>query len=117
MSIRDRDMRWCRNGSGEGGLVLKSRQGITSAMSHHLKTIGFICAAILIFVVGVVIAIRFGAEHFTAVSVGLLPALLVLYPTVRLQFGGELSFWQWVAILSLSLVFATLIHNIFGRLT
>lgn len=86
-------------------------------MSDKLKTVGLVGAAILVFVVGVSVSIRFGAKQFTAVSTGLLPALLILFPVVRSQFEGELKFWQWVAILSLSLVFATLMHNVFGRLT
>ncbi len=86
-------------------------------MSDKLKTAGLVGAAILVFVIGVIISLGFGTEQFTAVSVGLLPALLMLFPIVRSQFEGQLKFWQWVAILSLSLVFATLMHNVFGRLT
>lgn len=86
-------------------------------MSDKLKTVGLVATAILVFVIGVIISLHFGKKQFTAVSVGLLPALLILFPIVRSQFEGQLKFWQWVAILSLSLVFATLTHNVFGRLT
>ncbi|MCP9494447.1 MAG: hypothetical protein MSG64_08335 [Pyrinomonadaceae bacterium MAG19_C2-C3] len=86
-------------------------------MSDKLKIVGLVGAAILVFVIGVSLSIRTGAEQFTTVSVGLLPALLILFPIVRSQFEGQLKFWQWVAILCLSLVFATLMHNVFGRLT
>ena len=71
-------------------------------------------AAIVLFV-GVWLGSRYGYSQFAAVSFGLLPALLVLFPVIRERSGGRLTLAQWFGTLLFIAFFAASFHNIIRR--
>lgn len=70
-------------------------------------------AAVLI--AGVWLGLRAGYSQFAAVSFGLLPALLFLYPVVRERSGGEMTFARWLGTLLFVAFIAASFHNIIRR--
>lgn len=66
---------------------------------------------------GVVLGLRFGYSQFAAVSFGVLPALLVIFPVVRERSEGKLTFAQWVGMLFISLLFAIVFNNLGAAMT
>lgn len=71
-------------------------------------------AAVVLFV-GVRLGSRYGYSQFAAVSFGLLPALLVLFPVMRERSGGKLTLAQWLGTLLFIAFFAASFHNIIRR--
>lgn len=78
-------------------------------------TAGVIAAAAALLAVGIMLGLRIGYSQFAAVSFGLLPALLVLYPVVRERSEREMTFAQWLGTLLVITLFAASFHNIIRR--
>lgn len=76
-----------------------------------LVTLG---AAVVLFA-GILLGSRYGYSQFAAVSFGLLPALLVLFPVIRERSSGKLTFSQWLGTLLLIAFFAASFHSIIRR--
>lgn len=72
-------------------------------------------SAAAVLIVGVWLGLRFGYSQFAAVSFGLLPALLVLYPVVRERSGGGMTFARWLGTVLFVAFFAASFHNIIRR--
>ncbi len=74
-------------------------------------------AASLTLIAGVALGLRFGYSQFAAVSFGLLPAMLFLFPVMRERSGGKLTFGRWLATVFLIALFAAVFNNIIMRFT
>lgn len=84
---------------------------MTKISNQLLVVLGAAC----VLFAGVWLGSRHGYSQFAAVSFGLLPALLVLFPVIRERSGGGLTFAQWLGTLLLIAFFAASFHNIIRR--
>lgn len=63
---------------------------------------------------GVALGRRAGLSQFFAVGVGLVPALLLVFPLVKRMQGSKLSFAQWSLTVGGVALAATLIYGLLG---
>lgn len=84
---------------------------MTKTSNQLLVVLG---AAIVLFA-GVWLGSRHGYSQFAAVSFGLLPALLLMFPVIRERSGGKLTLARWMGTLLFIALFAASFHNIIRR--
>lgn len=84
-------------------------------VSKTVTTIGLIVVAIALFLLGMTLGTRFRYSQFAAVTFGLVPALLVIFPLIRGRYGEKVTFGQWATVVFLSALFATVINNVLSR--
>ncbi len=77
-----------------------------------VATAGLIVVALVVLIGGVTFGLRLGYSQFAAVSFGLLPAMVILFPVVRERSGGKLTLAQWIGILFITTLFATVFNNL-----
>lgn len=80
-------------------------------------TAALIAVALAVLAGGVALGLRSGYSQFAAVSFGVLPALLVIFPVVRERSEGQITFAQWVGMLFISLLLAIVINNLGAAMT
>lgn len=56
----------------------------------------------------------FGLSQFAAVGVGLVLAMLLVFPIMRYWYGGRLSFNLWLLIVAGIIIAGTLVHLVIG---
>jgi len=77
-----------------------------------IEVIGIVLLAIIVEFGGILIGRYLGMSQFASVSVGLIPALLLAFPVVRLY--GRFSFTQWMLTILCIVVFAKLVNSMIG---
>jgi hypothetical protein len=63
---------------------------------------------------GIFLGRSFGLSQFAAVGIGLVPALLLLFPVIRRWAGESLTFGRWLLIVAGILIAGTLVHLVIG---
>lgn len=73
-----------------------------------IGVISIVLLAIVVEFCGIFIGKRLGLSQFASVGIGLIAALLLVFPIVRLY--GRFSFTQWMLTLLFIVVIATLVN-------
>lgn len=78
------------------------------------RIVGLLIAAVVAGLLGIFLGRSFGLSQFAAVGIGLVPAMLLVFPIIRHWYGGRLSLKLWLLIMAGIIVAGTLVHLVIG---
>ncbi|MFY9621299.1 MAG: hypothetical protein WAM70_06855 [Pyrinomonadaceae bacterium] len=78
------------------------------------RIVGLLIAAAAAEFLGIFLGRYFGLSQFAAVGIGLVPAMLLVFPIIRHWYGGRLSFRLWLLMMAGIIIAGTLVHLVLG---
>lgn len=81
---------------------------------RRTRIVGLLIAAVAAEFLGIFLGRSFGLSPFAAVGIGLVPAMLLVFPIIRHWYGGRLSFKLWVLMMAGIISAGTLVHLVIG---